>query len=256
MAAVVPHGSADFIGRDGRVTAQHQAGMVRIAASTIKLPLILEVLRQEEDGTLDLATPYMVRREDVVGGSGELQRQVGRIVTLRELARLTVVHSDNVAANVLLDKVGMDRVNTTMQHAGFQDTRFERHFLDTAAQARGLENWTTAGNLADMLRQIWEGKLLSATISERARDLLKERGERDREWLGLALPRNTVLYHINGTLDHVRNDAGIVEFDTGQVYVLVVCQDHLVDDATGERAITELARRVHALATAPKDRLP
>lgn len=256
MADVVPDGSAVFISPDGRVVARHQSGVVRMAASTIKLPLVMEVLRQGAEGRLDFATPYTVSSTDVVGGSGELQRQVGRTLSLAELVRLAIVHSDNVAANTLLDKVGMERVNATMRDRGFPETRYERRFLDAAAQARGKENRVTADDLADMLRRLWLGELLGPRLDVRALELLKERGERDPDWLGFGLPPDTPLYHINGTLAGVRNDAAIVGLSPEDGYVLVVCQDRLENDAAGERAIAELARRVHALVTAPSDRLP
>ena len=77
--------------------------------------------------------------------------------------------------------------------------------------------------------------------------LLRERGETDPNWLARGLPRGAALWHINGTLDRVRNDAGVVVFGAEQRYVLVVCQDGLSDAAAGERRIAELARQVHAL---------
>lgn len=247
MTELVPGGSAVLIGPDGRVVAQHQAGIRKVAASTIKLPLILEVLHQAEVGELNLSQTYTVRQADVVGGSGELQRQVGAMLTLRDLARYAIVYSDNVAANVLLDHVTMDRVNARMRDDGYPNTRFERRFLDTAAQAQGRENWTTAEDLAGMLSRLWQGTLAGPKINEELLGLLKERGERDPEWLGLGLPQNAAFYHINGTLDRVRNDAGIVGVGANRAYVLVVCQDGLTNARAGEIAITELARRVHGL---------
>ena len=256
MAEAVPNGSAVFIGPDGRVVARQQAGKARVSASTIKLPLVLEVLRQESLGALDLSEQYTVRAADVVGGTGILQQQVGRTLPLRELARLAIVYSDNVAANVLLDRLGMERLNASLRAAGFAGTRFERRFLDTAAQARGLENWTTADDLAQMLRGVWARTLFGPAVSERMLELLKERGGRDPDWLGLGLPPDARLFHLNGTLAGVRNDAGIVSFGRGQAYVLVVCQDQLPDEARGERAIAALARRVHPLVAAAKNGLP
>lgn len=250
MAQTLPDSSAVFISLDGRVVARHRSELVRTAASTIKLPLILEVLRQAEAGDLELAEPYTVRPNDAVGGSGELQRQVGRTLTLQELARLSILYSDNVAANVLLDHVGMDRVNATMHAENFRSTHFQRRFLDTEAQAQGRENWTTADDLAQMLVRLSRRTLLGPQVSERMLDLLKERGDRDPDWIGRGLPPNTPLSHLNGTLDRVRNDAGIVEVSARRAYVLVICQDRLADVSAGERGIVALTRQIHALVSA------
>jgi hypothetical protein len=103
-----------------------------------------------------------------------------------------------------------------------------------------------------MLERLSEHSLLSADISEQVLALLRERGESDPNWLARGLPQGATLWHINGTLDRVRNDAGVIHFgaDQSRSYVLVVCQDGLGDAAAGERAIAELARQVHALVAA------
>jgi beta-lactamase class A len=155
-----------------------------------------------------------------------------------------------VAANRLLDKVGMERVNSSLRAAGFAATRYERRFLDTTAQAQGKENWITAADLAEMLYRLWEERLVSRAVSLQVLGLLKERGDTDRDWVGLGLPPGTRLYHINGTLDGTRNDAAIVRLAGDDAYVLVICQDKLTNEVAGERAIADLARRIHQLMTA------
>jgi beta-lactamase class A len=247
MAQVVPNGSAVYIGPGGRVVARYQASTPRVAASTIKLALVLEAFRQEAAGTLDLSTTYTVRQADVVGGTGILQGQVGRTLSLRDLAGLAILYSDNVAANVLLDHVGMEAVNANMRNLGFSGTYFERKMLDTVAEQRGKENWTTADDLAGLLQGISDRTLLSPAISDQVMALLTQRGKRDLDWIGRGLPAGTLFSHLNGTLDHVRNDAGIVGVPTGENYILAVCQDQLADPTAGEHAIAELARQVNGL---------
>jgi len=249
MAQVVPNGSAEYIGPGGRVVARYQSHTRRVAASTIKLPLVLEAFRQEAAGTLDLSTTYTIRPADVVGGTGILQGQVGRTLSLRDLAGLAILYSDNVAANVLLDYVGMENVNANMRNLGFSDTLFERKLLDTVAEQSGKENWTSADDLAALLQRISDRSLLSPAISDQVLALLTQRGKRDLDWIGRGLPAGTLFSHLNGTLDHVRNDAGIVGVRTGEDYILVVCQDQLADATAGEHAIAELARQVNALVT-------
>ena len=92
-----------------------------------------------------------IRASDVVGGTGTLQSQVGRTLSLREVAHQMVIHSDNVAANILVDAVGMSSVNATAQANGFPNTFFRRHMLDTSAQAAGIENLVSAADLAGMM---------------------------------------------------------------------------------------------------------
>jgi beta-lactamase class A len=244
MRVIAPLGSAEVIANAGSLVAAYQATQPRTAASTIKLPLLVEVLRQQELGKLDLSRRATIHQQDVVGGTGDLQYQVGHTLTLQEIVEHMVLRSDNVAANVLIDTVGMDGVNATMHANDFPNTFLRRRMLDTRAQAAGVENLTSAADLADMLERMVRGILISASVSQQALSYLDERGRIDKNWLGLKLPSGTQLSHINGTLAGVRNDVGLITGSSGMSFVLAVCQDHLTSDAAGETAIADLARRV------------
>jgi beta-lactamase class A len=250
MQAIVPNGSAELIAQGGSLVATYHASQPRTAASTIKLALLIEVLRQQERGALDLSRSVTIRAKDVVGGTGDLQYQVGRTLTLQEVAHQMVLKSDNVAANILVDAVGMASVNATAHANNFPNTFFARHMLDTAAEAAGVENVTSAEDLAGMVHRIVRGTMISPTVSQQALALLDERGRLDNDWLGLNLPGGATLSHINGTLSGVRNDVGLITSPSGRSFVLAVCQDHLASGAAGEAAIARLARRVYEILEA------
>ncbi|MCC6175432.1 MAG: serine hydrolase [Chloroflexi bacterium] len=185
MAQRLPTGSAVLLDDAGAVVAVWRPDERRVAASTIKLALLLEVLRRDALGLLDLRSPYTVRAADVVGGTGELQKEVGRTLARSEMLRLMVLLSDNVAANVLVRDVGegdaiagMARVTALMADRGYVGLRFRRLMLDTAAQARGVENEVTALGLARILDGIRRGTVLadvSPTIAQTSLQLLEER---------------------------------------------------------------------------------
>jgi len=245
MQAIVPNGSAEVVAQGGTFVARYQATQPRTAASTIKLALLIELFREQEAGEVDLSKTVTIQQKDVVGGTGGLQFQVGRTLSLDELAHQMVLRSDNVAANLLVDTVGMANVNMTAQQNLFPNTFFRRHMLDTAAEAAGIENITSAEDLAGMMDAIVRDTMISPTVSEKARAFLDERGQVDKDWLGLDLPAGAQLSHINGTLVGVRNDVGLITSPSGGSFVLAVCQDHLSSDAAGEAAIAQLARRVY-----------
>jgi beta-lactamase class A len=250
MQASLPSGSAAVITDSGTLIAGYRAAQQRTAASTIKLPLLIEVLRQRELGKLDLSQTVTIRARDVVGGTGNLQHQVGRTLSLNEVVHQMVLTSDNVAANILVDLVGMDSVNATAQRYDFPNTFFRRRMLDTAAQAAGIENVTSTADLAGMLERIARGTMISTGISQQAMSLLEERGRVDKDWLGLNLPASAELSHINGTLAGVRDDVGLISSPSGKSFVLAVCQDRLVNEKSGEMAIANLARRVYDILDA------
>lgn len=98
-------------------TIEHDAGRSMPTASVFKLPVLVEVFRQAEAGALDLDERITWRDEDVVMGSGILRDfSAGLQPTLRDLAMMMIVVSDNSATNLLLDRIGGPaRVNATMR---------------------------------------------------------------------------------------------------------------------------------------------
>ncbi len=129
------------------------------AASLAKLPILVEVARQIELGTFTWDTHYAVPPNPYADSEAVLAELSPDLrPTVRDLAYLMIVISDNAASNVLLDLVGMEAVNETMQQLGLYETRIERHFTDFEARRAGQENWTTPGDMALLL------SLLSSNI--------------------------------------------------------------------------------------------
>lgn len=100
-------------------------------ASVFKLPLLVEVFRQAEAGALDLDERATLHAEDVVMGSGILRDfGPGLQPTLRDLAMMMVIVSDNSATNLLLDRAGgPQRVNATMCELGLSSIVVHRRIV-------------------------------------------------------------------------------------------------------------------------------
>ena len=163
--------------------------------------------------------PYAVRAEDIVGGTGSVQSSpIGTVYTYAELARLMICESDNVAANVLIGRMGMDAVNEQAEALGLSGTRLVRLMMDEEAMADRQENLMAAQDAAVLLTQIWRGQLVSETASRFALEALE--AQSDATGLLQGLPKGTAFAHKTGTLALVENDGGIVEGD--KPYVLVV----------------------------------
>jgi len=112
-------------------------------ASVFKLPLLVELFRQSEAGALDLDERVTLRAEDAVMGSGILRDfSPGLQPTLRDLAMMMVIVSDNSATNLLLDRVGgPQRVNATMRELGLASIVVHRRIV--------FGEITTNGSLAE-----------------------------------------------------------------------------------------------------------
>jgi beta-lactamase class A len=124
--------------------------------SAIKIPVLLELYRQAEAGALRLDERVQVSAADQVGGSGVL-RSFGdgtSQVSLRDLAVLMINLSDNTATNLLIDRVGMENVNRTMQEIDLGNTKLQRRMIRPEDSARGNENLSTPAEAAQLMARI------------------------------------------------------------------------------------------------------
>ena len=215
-------------------------------ASSIKIAVLLEVLRQAQAGKLHLDERVEIRKAQFAGGSGVLQDfgDGTSALSLRDLAALMMVVSDNTATNILIDRVGQAQVNETLQSLGFAHTRLLRRMIQPEEERRGVENVSTAREMAGLVAQLYSGKLLDEKHTALAIDLLKN--EKDAPTpLGRGLPPGVALASKPGSLPGVRCESGVVLLE-GRPYVLSVMTTYAADDAAAERAIADVSRRVYS----------
>jgi len=214
-------------------------------ASSIKVAVLVEFLRQVQAGKLRLEDRVEIRKGDFAGGSGVLQDfgDGTSAVALRDLASLMIVVSDNTATNLLIDRVGQAQVNTMLETAGFERTRLMRKMIQPEAERRGVENVSTAREMARIFEQLYHGKLLDAQRTALALELLKNE-KNEVTPIGRGLPAGVALASKPGSLTGVRCESGIVLLE-GHPYVLSVMTTYAADDPAAERAITEVSRRVY-----------
>lgn len=178
------------------------------AASVIKLPLVMTLFLGSREG-IDLDEPVAVGPR--VAGSGVLSHLPGVAdMTLRDLAAIALTVSDNTAANRLIDRVGIERVNERLEEWGCATTRLRRAMYDLEAKARGLENVMSARETASLLRRVLEGANGGDATLADLFALLSWNSDRTR--LGRYLPSGVALAHKDGwdTAPRIDNDAGIV----------------------------------------------
>ena len=200
-------------------------------ASAIKLAIVYELFKQAAEKRIDLEEKVTLDRRQAVGGTGVLVEMGTPTLSIRDYAVLMVTLSDNTATNVLIDRLGMDKIVARMQGLGLNATRLRRHMMDTAAARRGDENVSTPDELARLLRTMNE------TMPDAIALLKKPKENRLRK----GLPEGVASADKSGELEGVRVDAGVV-YAKNRPYVLCVMTTFLKDEAEGERAIEEISR--------------
>lgn len=212
-------------------------------ASVIKLPVLVELYRQVAGGSLDLEVRIPLTAEDRRGGSGILKDlDAGLSPTLRDLAHLMIVLSDNTATNLAIDAVGgIDAVNTTMDDLGLTSIRLHNRidFEAIGDDVRRLGE-SSARDMCALLTGIAQRSVFGAEVSEPVETVLGAQQYLDQlaryldvmpyaAELGLE-PRITVACK-TGFFPGTRVDAGIVRFVDGGGFSYAVFS-HGADDPT------------------------
>ena len=139
-----------------------------VAASVIKIPVMIEVFRQARDGLLDLNEIHRLSDDERLPSCGTLKAMhTGIEMTLLDLTRLMVIVSDNAATNILIRRVGMENVNRTIRELGCEKTCLRRLLFDGEAAARGIENSITAGKAVPGRGRFRRSQRADAGYSER-----------------------------------------------------------------------------------------
>jgi beta-lactamase class A len=234
---------------DGRRVLLRNAEQVFPAASSIKLAILLELYHQDEQaragakGKATLDDFYTFDPKDLVGDSrvmAGLSAGMTR-VTNRDLAQFMVAVSDNSAANVLIDRVGKDNVNSTLRGLGLAKTMLRRKMMDLAAAQRGDENVATPYEMVQLLEAIYKGKILKA---DSTKQLIKQLSTSKSSYIPRELPDGVEVANKPGELEGVRTDSGIV-FSANRPFAISVMIAYANDERGAERAISQVAREAY-----------
>ena len=207
LASLSGEAGAFACGTDGRALFCEREDEPFPSASVIKLPLVMTLYADATRGLLDLDERVAVG--DRVDGSGVLRhmRDVERL-SLRDLAMLAIIVSDNTATNRLIERIGLERVGERMREWGCPQSRLSRKMYDFEAAKRGNENVMTARETASLLLRLQRGECGDRPTSDAVLAVLEQC--QDRTMLLRYLPYGANVPHKTGTLDESRNDAAII----------------------------------------------
>jgi len=232
---------ACLVAPDGEVWT-HEGSRRFKAASVVKIPLMIETYRRVEDGALRLDEPYTLVVSDKAAGSGVLLHlHPGLTVTIEDLVYLMMSISDNSATNILIRRVGMDRVNATMRVLGMTESTLGREMKGRGAEPGEAENWATPRDYARAIRAILDGEA-AGPAGCAAMVTMLERQQNPRR-IGRYVPETEGVRwgSKTGGLKGVTNDVGFVSGPGGRLILAVFCEG-MADLHVGEQCIGEIAR--------------
>ncbi len=255
------------------------------SCSVFKVPVLVEAFRQAAAGEFSLLNRWQLSEDDKTVGSGVLQLLDANLApTVHDLLTLMIVISDNTAADILVRRLGAERITRTVRELGLRNTwvsatcrrLFELMDLprdprltpaqrarvwkahptdpDSAAYHASAENDVTSANdMVDLFAAIQTGAGmecigLGQAECEPMLAILLRQQPNDR--LPRYLPGTLDFAHKTGSLSgpwEIHNDAGVLTLENGEHLAIAAFTRARVPEGAGPRELSALRRRLDDL---------
>lgn len=239
---------------DGRSELLIEPDVAFHAASTMKVPVMIELFKQADAGKLSLQDPLLVRNEfhSIVDNSlftlssgADSDKAVyaadGRTLTLAQLCEAMITVSSNFAANLLIEKLGVENIRNTVTQLGAEGMQVLRGVEDQKAFDKGLNNSTTARGLMVLFERIGSGTAVGRKPDAAMVDILKR--QKFNDGIPAGLPKNVAVAHKTGNITRIHHDAGIVF--AKRPYVLVILVRGIQDSKQSGALMAKMSRAVY-----------
>jgi beta-lactamase class A len=229
------HGDAGIIIEDLNTGWQFSLNKDKLfpSASIVKIPIMAACFQAVYEGRLNLKDEMVLRLPNKTPGSGILKSAAtGTTIPVDKLIDIMITHSDNTAANMLIEKLGFDYLNGYFKKSGLRHTNLSRKMMDFQDRKNGVENYTSAADISNLLERFYRRKFINRQISEKCLGLLLRQKVNDR--IPKKLPDDCSVAHKTGLEKNVCHDAGIVFTRQGDFLICV-----LTKSRSGTRQVKE-----------------
>jgi len=239
---------------DGKAEWFYRADDSFHAASTMKVPVMIELFHQVKEGNIRLDEPLTIHNQfaSIVDGSpyqldpaddseADLYRAEGQTRTLSQLCELMITVSSNLATNLLIEKLGVDNIRATVHRLGADGMNVLRGVEDNKAFAKGLNNTTSARGLQVLMTAIADGKAVDPDSSRRMIEILER--QQFNDGIPAGLPASTRVAHKTGEITKIHHDAAIVY--ARQPFVLVILVRGLGEEKESAAVMADITRMVY-----------
>jgi beta-lactamase class A len=226
------------------------------AASTMKVPVMMEVYRQAEAGKFALDDSLLIVNQftSIVDGSffsldisddggDRLYGMIGKKESIRSVVIDMIIYSGNLATNLLIDLVGANNVQQLMQQIGAEDIQVLRGVEDIKAYRAGKNNTTTAKDLAICYEQILSGEVWTEKSKEDMINILLDQQYRSK--IPAGLPAHVKVAHKTGSITEIDHDSGIVFPPDQAPYILVVLTKGFTEHSDAQACIAGISKLVY-----------
>ena len=213
------------------------------AASLIKIPILAASFKAAEEGKLSLRQEVTLQSKDKALGSGVLKEMpAGYKLSMEQIIATMITESDNTATNILIGSLGFEYLNGFFKEAGLTQTNLSRKMMDFKYRKYGVENYTSAADMAMLLEKFYRQDFLNPFVSKKCVWFLKQQKINDR--IPARLPEGTIVAHKTGLERKVCHDVGIIYAPKGEVLICVLTRGAKSTKAAKE-FIARLARQAY-----------
>jgi beta-lactamase class A len=236
-------GSYSFYFRhiDSGYTYAYNENVVMTAAGCIKLPIAAALLKNVEEGKLNLKESFHVKRDDKVYGNGILHEFGERDYTLGELMVAMLIQSDNTAANKIIDVLSMDNINSKIDEMGLVSTRLNRKTVDDGVKDNNIENLSSSKDLSKCWKMLYECTYLNQEHSDILISILKRQQKKNK--LAYYIPDyfKKSIASKSGDMEGVENDTALMLTSKG-TFVLTIMSQNLPNSIYGNVTIARAGK--------------
>ncbi|HLI51035.1 MAG TPA: serine hydrolase, partial [Thermomicrobiaceae bacterium] len=221
---------------------EHHGDRKFSAASTAKIPVMIETFRQIDAGKRSLDDRYTFTESDQARGSGILSHlRPGLELTFYDLLYLMISISDNAATNILIREAGLDNIKETMLSLGMKISNLDRLMSFPTEEPKPPENMSTPNEYAGSILAVLDDEAASEESCRAMEELLTKQQNHNR--LARYLPRSESVRFGSktGTIPGVANDVGFIQGANGRI-VIAVYTENYADTHVAEEVIGRIAR--------------
>ncbi len=239
------------------------------AASTMKVPVMIEVFRQAESGKFRLDDSLIVKNQfnSIVDGSSysldigddsdeSIYGAIGKKMSIRQLVEQMITVSSNLATNILIRLVGAEKVMATLRELGAENMQVRRGVEDIKAYRLGLNNQTDALDMMLALQALAEKRAASPTACDSMLAILQR--QKFRDGIPAGLPEGMAVANKTGSITAIAHDCAIVFPQSRELpevqeksgnarkpYLLVVLTSGIQEEKTAQRAIAAISQEIY-----------
>lgn len=233
---------------------------VHAACSLVKVPILALLLKDAEEGRINLDEKIRIAAEKKVGGTGLISHLDPHLdLSWKDIMKLMIIVSDNTATNAIIEILGLEKINSFFKSIGLDATKLQRKMMDFDSIKAGKNNYTSAADMGKLLKNAASGTLVNPKISETVLEIMSRQfytgklpallptvpayaspEEKKHPLTGLVTVANKT-----GDLPKIQHDIGFFILPGGKKYVIAMLTSDLSSDQEGIACISKVSRAVY-----------